>query len=191
MNKRTLFGPAIIALSFLMGAPGAQAQCSGGLCLLNNCPWYNHIADSTFSNGCSNWEYQGTAGVTTSNMCGWTSNPVGYLSRNTYASGGVIRQPFITSSSYLDVYSFEYFIETTNMQAGDVVNVYIVDASTSPSQWYLVDTITTNVSCSKRTHSFTNPGWKGHSMHVRFEGTFASTSTKAHIDYVSFWQKTN
>lgn len=192
MNKTSLIRLAIVALALLAGVPAVQAQCSpGGYCALNPCPWYNHIADSTFSNSCPNWEFQGTAGVTTSNtMCGWYGNPVAYISRNFGATGGIIRQPFVTSSSLQDVYSFEYFIETTNMQAGDVVKVYIVDASVYPAQWYLVDTITTNVSCAKRTHWFTNPGWKGHSMHVRFEGNFASTATKAYIDYVSFWQKT-
>jgi hypothetical protein len=109
------------------------------------------------------------------------------MSRNLYASGGIVAQTFSTSSQLEDVYSFEYFIETTNMQPGDTINVYVIE--TYPLTRHLVDTITTNVSCLKRTHSFTNPGWKGRLMQVRFEGNFGSTSTSAYIDYVAFWQR--
>ena len=190
MNKLALIILAIIALALFCGAPAAQAQCSGYYCPFGACPWYNHIADGTFSYGCTNWSYFGIAGVTSSNMCGYTGNQVAYISRNAYTAGGYFGQPFSTKSDLGDVYSFEYFVETVNMQPGDSVKVYVIDAQTYPAQWHLVDTITTNVSCSKRTHSFTNPGWKGRLMSVRFVGNFGSTSTTAYFDFVAFWQRT-
>jgi hypothetical protein len=187
-NKWLLAG-LVVLFSLAAGAPAVQAQCSGGWWCSGGCTWYNHIADGTFSYGCTNWGYSGTAGVTSSNVCGYTGNNVAYISRNLYASGGIVAQTFSTSNQLGDVYSFEYVIETTNMQAGDTVNVYVIDSNTYPSTWHLVDTITTNVSCLKRVHSFTNPGWKGHLMQVRFEGNFGSTSTSAYIDFVAFWQR--
>src|SRR6185295_6687205 len=190
MNKLSLIGLAIVALALFAGAPAAQAQCSGYYCPYGGCPWYNHIADGGFNYGCPNWGFSGTAGVTSTNMCGYTGNQVAYISRNLYATGGSVAQSFTTKSDLGDVYSFEYKIETTNMQPGDSVKVYVIDSQTYPPQWYLVSTITTNVSCLKKTHSFTNPGWTGHRMQVRFVGNFGSTSTSAYIDFVAFWQRT-
>ncbi len=190
MKRAFLAALVVLTLSLFAFVPTAQAQCSGYLCSLFNCPWYQHIADETFSNSCTNWGFSGTAGVTTNAMCGWSGNNVGYIGRNQYASGGTIAQTFQTSNSYLDIYDVSYFIETTNMSAGDTVNVYIIDTSTVPSTWNLIDTITSNTSCQKKTYSYTNPGWKNKAIQIRFEGNFASTSTFAYIDYVAFWQKT-
>ncbi|MES1243848.1 MAG: hypothetical protein ABUT39_19740 [Acidobacteriota bacterium] len=191
MNKPFLAGMVILALVLFAIAPAAQAQaqCSGYYCEFENCFFYDQIADGTFSFGCPNWGYAGTAGVTLSNMCGYPNN-VAYISRNLYSTGGVVAQVFSTSNDFLDEYSFEYFVETSNMQPGDKVDVYVIESNGYPPQWHLVDTITTNVSCLRRVHHFTNPGWKGHLMWVRFEGNFGSTSTSAYIDYVAFWQKT-
>jgi len=185
--KRLIYTALVVTL-FLVTVPGVQAQCSGYYCPFGVCPWYNHLGNSTFSSDCA-WAYAGTAGRTSTSMCGWVGNDVGYISRGLYNTGGEIKQTFQTSTSFLDIYSFEYSIETSNMQSGDTVKVYVIDAQAYPSIWYLVDTITTNVSCSQRSKTSNYPNWTGHLMQVRIVGNFSSTTTTAYVDNVSFWQK--
>jgi hypothetical protein len=189
-HMKRLIYTALVVVLFLVTAPMVHAQCSGYSCPYGGCNWYNHLGNNTFSSDCA-WGYSGTAGRTSVSMCGYAGNDVGYISRGLYNTGGEIKQTFQTSTSFLDTYSFEYTVETSNMQSGDTVKVYVIDSQTYPSVWYLVDTIATNVSCSQRSKAFNNPNWTGHLMQVRFIGNFSSTATIAYVDYVSFWQKTH
>ena len=187
---KSLIYTALVVILFLAAAPTARAQCSGYRSPYFPFNWYNHLGNGTFSDDCA-WGYAGTAGRTTTSMCDYPGNNVGYISRGLYNTGGEIAQTFQTSTSYSDIYSFEYFVETSNMQSGDIVEVYVIDSQSYPSVWHLVDTITTNVSCSHRVTTINYPNWKGHLMQVRFIGNFSSTATTAYVDYVTFWQKTN
>lgn len=187
---KRLFVLIAMFVALLANTPAANAQCSGALCPFGGCPWYNHIGNSTFESSCA-WDFAGAAGYTVTNMCGWTGNNVGQMTRNQYQSVGRISQAFNTSNDYLDVYSLSYFIETTNMQSGDHVDVYIIDFTSWPYTWHFVESVTTNLSCERRDFSYPNPGWKGHSLAVWFESSFGSSSTSAYIDNAAFWQKTN
>jgi hypothetical protein len=188
MKNVCLVALAVAVLS-LFAAPAAQAQCSGYACPYFNCPWYQLLGDVTFDNGCG-WGFSGTAGVTSTDMCGYSGNNVGYISAFMYSHGGTIAQTVATNSGQYDDDEFmlEFFIDTSNMQTGDAIDVYIIDQTAST--WNHVDTITSNESCVRKSYTFTSPGWKGHTLQVRFEGAIASSSTIAKFDYVVLWQHT-
>jgi hypothetical protein len=178
----------LLFLGVMAAAPSAQAFCSGYYCGVGNCPYYQHLIDDTFENGCNAWYYGGTAGQTTSTMCGWTGDNHAYITSAGFIHGGLVKQGFTTSTAFLDNYNVQYIIDLSGMQSGDYVTAVVRDLTTSTDT--TLATYTSDASCDSEGFVLTSTGWNGHNLELRFEGYIASSSTMVKLDYVAFWQKT-
>jgi hypothetical protein len=182
---------AICAIAVaLLFSPVAQAQCSGYYCPYGACPWYEHLADSGWENGCGSWYYGGQAYADVSTLCNASNNHHGTITSNGgFINGGLIKQGFTTFStgSGYDEYSLQFTIDLSGMQSGDSLSVIVKDVTTNTST--TVATYTSDTWCNGQSFTFTNPGWAGHNLEVRFEAYVGHTTTKVKIDDVTFWQK--
>ena len=187
--KRLILIAVIAAVAVI--APVAQAQnCSQYACRVGNCPWTELVIDSGFAfPSCHAWSYVGGASLSSGSLCNSTQ-PYGQI---VYNGGllhvGQITQTFPTrnGATDLDNFNFQYTIESSDMQSGDTVKVYVTDTTTNIT--LLTDTFTADTWCNNVSHSYTNAGWKGHSLRVNFKATLADTSTVVKITGVNMWQQ--
>jgi hypothetical protein len=168
-------------------APSAEATCTGYNCGIGNCPYFQHLIDNWFENGCNAWYYGGTAGQTTSTNCGFAGENHAYITSAGFVHGGLVKQAITTSTTFLDNYTVEYTIDLNGMQSGDYVTAVVRDLTTNTDT--ALATYTVDSACDSEAFYLTSTGWNGHTLELRFEGSIASSSTMVKIDYIAFWQK--
>ena len=186
MKRAAILISVLVAFTLPLQAqfcnPPYQCQ-AGGTCS----SFYQLLGDYNFESNCGFWGYSGTAGLTTAPVCTWPNNHVGYVSAFMYSHGGTIAQTFSTFADGTNNFSLTFTYESTNMQTGDYVDVWIIHNG----QWVYLDTLTGNVWCTTKSYSFGSTGWAGQLKQVRFEGHINAAPATMYFDEVGLWQQRN